>query len=140
VPRQPKRSDQRHGHRTRAEIAAAAPTKAAARVETCGPEPPVDLGEQGQRFFQSLRTSGQSVYYTDSDWETAALLSFAVQKFYDRPSAMLLSSIHQMLGALAVTEGERRKLRLELSNDVDENDPDEVAALTMIAGYRREAG
>lgn len=67
-------------------------------------------------LFLSMRESAQSRYFEPSDW---AYAKFALH-FADfllksqRPSAQLLASVQTMLTDLLVSEGSRRRVRLEV--------------------------
>lgn len=70
-------------------------------------------------LYKSLRDSGQSRYYEPSDWQYARLaLHFADQLLKSsRPSAQLLVTVNQMLSSLLVSEGDRRRVRLEIERN-----------------------
>lgn len=105
----PNRSDQRR-RRNKVEIDRAP-------VDTdqvYGPEPPDWLQGLALGWFEALRTSGQAIYYTDSDWASALIIAKAVERFEARPSAHMLTAILSGFGSLAATEGDRRRLRIEL--------------------------
>lgn len=82
-----------------------------------GPACPQHITGLGRKWYESLRTSGQSIYYTDSDWTAAMIQAKAIQAFEENPTASMLAAINNGLGSLAATEGERRKLNLELERD-----------------------
>lgn len=77
-----------------------------------------DLGgehsDQGHRWWEALRTSGQAQFYETSDWAHAELVVLAIDTFVKKPTAMMLASINQMSSVLLVTEGDRRRARVEL--------------------------
>lgn len=127
----PQRSDQRR-RRNKVDIDHA--PVATGRVY--GPEPPEWLAGLARDWFESLRTSGQAVFYTDSDWAAALIVAKAVERFESRPSAHMLTAILSGFGALAATEGDRRRLRIELERVQDE-DPDEQAGVTAIDEWQR---
>lgn len=70
-------------------------------------------------IYQSLAESGQSKYYEPSDWQYARLtLHFADSLLKSsRPSAQLLASVNQMLSNLLLSEGDRRRVRLEVERN-----------------------
>lgn len=125
-----------------------------------------------KRLYNSLKTSGQSDFYQNSDWamawslcddlsrykkqeDQADALNAAVVQWYEmtgdereeagldrkKPprfggkggSAMKLNAILDALGSLMVTEGDRRRLRLELQQPAPEQTP---ASVTAIADYK----
>ena len=67
-------------------------------------------------FYDSLRDSAQSRFYEPSDWVYARFtMHFANQLLYSsRPSSQLLAAVNQMLSNLLVSEGDRRRVRLEV--------------------------
>jgi hypothetical protein len=104
-----------------------------------------DWHPRAKALYASLKTSGQSDYYQNSDWQIALiacdLLSYCYGvNFYK--CTMLLAEINTMLTQLGVTEGARRQtMRVELEFPVEEeqsaeeNAIDEVAAL-LAEGYQ----
>jgi hypothetical protein len=77
-------------------------------------------------LYQSLKESAQNKFYEPSDWQTARLVMFALNQeltatYKDgsvRPiSAVKLQVINQMMASLMMTEGERRRARLEIERD-----------------------
>jgi hypothetical protein len=126
----PNRSDQRR-RRNKVDIDRAPTTT----DRVFGPEPPEWLNGLALDWFQSLRTSGQAVYYTDSDWSSALIVAKAVERFEERPSAHMLTAILSGIGSLAATEGERRRLRIELER-TSVQDADEDAAVTALNEWR----
>lgn len=77
-------------------------------------------------MYESLKDSGQAKFYEPSDWQYARLTMHLLNDMirprrskkgtgsYDRISAMSITAINQMLTALLVTEGDRRRVRLEI--------------------------
>lgn len=84
------------------------------------PIPELDLGETTHplvtSMYESLRHSAQAKFYEPSDWEYARLTFHFVNELLWRrePSAMMLASVNQMLTSLLMTEGDRRRVRLEV--------------------------
>lgn len=69
-----------------------------------------------QDLYESLAQSAQARYYEPSDWQYARFtLHFADQLVKSsRPSAQLLTAVNQALTDLLVSEGSRRRVRLEV--------------------------
>lgn len=128
----PQRSEQRR-RRNKVDIDKA-PVSTAGQVY--GPAAPEWLQGLARDWYESLRTSGQAIYYTDSDWTSAMIVAKAIERFESRPSAHLLTAILSGCGSLAATEGDRRRLRIELERPQDE-DPDERAGVTAIDEWQR---
>lgn len=67
-------------------------------------------------FWDSLGESAQNRFYEPSDWQYARFtLHFADQLVKSgRPSSQLLAAVNAALGDLLVSEGHRRRVRLEV--------------------------
>ena len=126
----PKRSDQRI-RRNRPDV----------EIETVSaigvvPVPEFDLSDVHplvNELFLSLKDSAQSRFYEPSDWAYAKFtLHFAdVLLKSSRPSGQLLSTVQTMLTDLLLTEGARRRVRLEV-----ERNQSEAAVLDVADMYR----
>jgi hypothetical protein len=83
-------------------------------------------------WFRSLARSGQSRFYEPSDWATAKLLADQMSRMLnlDEPNASMLNGIVQATRDLMTTEGQRRRMRLELERAEPDSDPalDEAVA------------
>ena len=91
-------------------------------------------------LFESLKTSGQSMYYEPSDWQRARLMveMLSHMLFSGRRSSQMYAAIQQDLRDLMVCEADRRRLRIEIergSTDTSEHD----AQVAQMAAYRRVA-
>lgn len=100
-------------------------TKAASTGEVYGP--PLAAGHKhslpSKRFYEALRRSGQAQFYEDSDWSYAAeVVCTALDAYHQRPSAAMLASLTQAMGPLLITEGDRRRARLELERSGNQQD------------------
>ena len=85
-------------------------------------------------WYESLKTSGQSDYFQDSDWAMAKIICDYLTLWYERPRAMDMANIETMMSKLGTTEGARRQiLRVELDAPVVE---DKSASLIAIDGYK----
>jgi hypothetical protein len=82
-------------------------------------------------LYLSLADSAQSRYYEPSDWQFARFaLHFAdVLLKSPRPSAQLLASVQTMLTDLLVSEGSRRRVRLEVERSQSGGEVLDVADL-----------
>lgn len=93
---------------------------------------------RAKEWFNSLKSSGMVDFYEESDWATAKILCDALTGWYaklpkDR-SAMLLDIILKQMGNLGATEGERRRMRIEL--DLPEI-PEETTGSKAMDMYRQ---
>ena len=100
------------------------------------------------RFYDSLRTSGQADFYQNSDWAYAYSVADDLSYYknplvnvagveYHKRSGQMLQSIYAAMASLLVTEGDRRRMHIELSAT---DDGGESAAVLAIADYRTELG
>jgi hypothetical protein len=99
-----------------------------------------------KRLYNSLKTSGQSDFYQDSDWMLAYSIceDLSVYKSpsfnrdgeeYFKRSGQMLQTIYSSMERLLVTEGDRRRVRIELSAPAPEG---ESATVLAIAAYRAD--
>jgi hypothetical protein len=67
-------------------------------------------------LYRSLAESAQSRFYEASDWQFARFaMHFADQLLKaQRASGPVLATVHSMLGELLVSEGARRRVRMEV--------------------------
>jgi len=143
----PKRSDQRRRRNK---------TEPVAKAQGGGSKPPPASSKWhpvARRWFQSLKKSGQSRFYEDSDWATAYLLAESISRelkpqpigntedgdvIYASlpPKGASLAAWLKAMTSLLVTEGDRRRARLELAA-APEVDPAEEAAVADLGSYRK---
>lgn len=112
---------------------------------------PIALG-----WYESLAVSGQAVFYESADWHTAYAMSEAMSREFKpqfvgmgedeegkpkpiimeiAPRAAFLNAWLKACAVLLATEGDRRRLRLELTRKgAEEAVPDDVSQLDE---YRR---
>lgn len=86
-------------------------------------------------FYDSLKESAQAKYYEPSDWEYARYVMYFINKLMrqgEKPSAVMFAAINSALSNLLVTEGDRRRVRIEVERDGQE------AEITDIAAYFKE--
>jgi hypothetical protein len=131
----PKRSDQRHGHLTKAQKAATQKVVVPGRVE----QPPLDLEHAhplAVAMYESLAQSGQAAFMEPSDWQYARWVAYVQSRAAQNPTAMIVMAVDKMLTNLLVVESERRRVKLELER-AQVLDVDEAAAVTSLAEYRK---
>lgn len=105
------------------------------------------------RWFESLKVSGQAQWYEASDWATAYLLAESMSRELSPqpvgntddgevvwasspPKGASLAAWLKAMSSLMVTEGDRRRLRVELEK-APEVDPYEEAAVADLASFRK---
>jgi hypothetical protein len=89
-------------------------------------------------WYQSLIDSDQSRYYQPSDWVIAQVVAEAIEDYAHNRKVSTLQAILSGATSLLATEGDRRRLRLELTRKVA--DTDEAAAVVAIAEYQSRLG
>lgn len=98
-------------------------------------------------LYRSLAESAQSRFYEPSDWQTARLTMLLINDMISvrrdkdgQPypiSAVKIQAVHQMMNTLLMTEGDRRRVRLEVERKP--SGPD--AKVTSIEDlYRKRLG
>jgi hypothetical protein len=92
---------------------------------------------RAKAWYRALKSSGMADYYQNSDYETARILCDALTEYYKRPTAMMLATILQGMTALGTTEGERRRMRIELEAPKEATTP---ASVTALNSYRKQLG
>lgn len=110
------------------------------------------------QWFESLAKSGQSTFYEPSDWGTAVMLAEAMSReLSDQPivvgkgkdatvemhkvpmTGAALSAILRGMTSLMVTEGDRRRVRLELLRPKPDGEEGGNADVTWLDDARRRA-
>lgn len=102
-----------------------------------------------KRFWDSLKTSGQSEFYQDSDWAFAYSLCDDLSQYkkplvnrdgeeYFKRSPEMLKALLAGMERLLVTEGDRRKVRVELHEPEPDKKTD--AAVLAIVNYKADLG
>ena len=87
-------------------------------------------------LYRSLKTSGQSKYYEPSDWwmaQVAAELTSDLLNSSKRSSEMV-KAVDAIWARLLTTEGERRRVRMEIERQTEDG---ESATVTAMDAYRR---
>lgn len=101
-----------------------------------------------KHIYESVATSGQADFYQDSDWAILYSLCDDVSYYktpskavainrktgevheYEKPrSGQMLQAIMSGLSALLLTEGERRRVRMELQSPAEEKPDLKVVAM-----------
>lgn len=131
----PKRSDQRR-RRNKAEGGI---STALGASSVAVPEPEPDWHPLARDWFVSLSQSGQSQFYEPSDWQTARIAATAMSRelFRDSIRSTMLAEFMSIAESLLTTEGDRRRVRLELERDSGE--PVEDPGVAIMDKYRKAA-
>jgi len=135
VPPIPKRSEQRRRRNSEE------PDRLTLRAAQAKPLPlRRGIHPLARRWYKALTDSGQSHFYEPSDWAVALLLAEAIHDFVDDPKAAKLNAILHGSSSLMATEGDRRRMRLELTREANADDTEEVAVVTALADYQDRLG
>jgi hypothetical protein len=91
--------------------------------------------DEAQWWYKSLMVSGQAKWYENSDWMTAYVAADLLsQMFICGYKPGLLAEWNNIASRLCVTEGDRRRVHLELvKTGVD---PDDEAAEEDVKGWQ----
>lgn len=85
--------------------------------------PELELGVEThyliRAYWESLTESAQAQYYEPSDWQHARLTLYVLNDMLisGKIGSMKLAEVNKMLSALLVTEGDRRRVRLEVERE-----------------------
>lgn len=103
------------------------------------PDPDPDWHPIAHRMWEALQTSGQSAYYQNSDWAMAYSLCDDLSYYKNgyKRSGQMLQVIYTTFASLLVTEGDRRRLRIELE---EPEEGQEEASVTAINKYQKALG
>lgn len=132
------------------------------RLSVTIPEPYPEWDELSMMAYNSLLTSGQKEFFQDSDWAYAFILldefnayrrpiparrmnkethkfedvydDDGNQVFYRKLSGQMFQTLMSALGALGMTEGDRRRMRIELKK----RPTGPSATVTAIESARRQ--
>ena len=132
----PKRSDQRRRRN--------APEVETTKVEASGTvrRPPASKGWHpiAKGWYESLVKSAQSKYYEPSDWHSARLVAEIMSKMAsgESTSTAEIAAMSKLMSELLVTEGARRRVRMEIERKADS--PKSSPGVTAIDEYRKRLG
>lgn len=95
-----------------------------------------------RELWASLPDSGQSRFYEPSDWAMAAILMEDLSHYMRsrQRSGVKLSALMSAFTSLLITEGDRRRVRLEIERaDAGEPVPENDPTVAIMADYRKMA-
>lgn len=105
------------------------------------PAPSESWEELAKDWYVGLQNSGIAEYYEQSDIEMARIiageLSHYLKSYEGKRSAMMFAALMTAMSSLGVTEGDRRRMRIELEK------PKEAkvsASVVAIADYQKALG
>jgi hypothetical protein len=117
----PKRSDQRRRRNVGDEPDVVEISGAAVLV------PPLrdDIHPLAASWYAALAESGQSRFYEPSDWMMAQIVAEAIEVYATSRKSTTLTGILAGSSLLLATEGDRRRMRLELTRATTESASDD---------------
>ena len=135
----PKRKDQLNGHRSRDERETAVTAPGAEKVSKPRADP--DWHPIASRLWESLGRSGQSRFYEPSDWAVAYSLmdDLSYYKSSSKRSGQMLATIMSAMSSLLVTEGDRRRVQIELARP-NADDSEENTKVAVMDKWRQKLG
>lgn len=82
-------------------------------------------------FYESLKQSGQAKYYEPSDWQFARYTMHFADRLVKsgKPSSQMLAAVNNALQDLLVSEGQRRRVRMEVEREQAKGEVVDVAAM-----------
>ena len=130
----PKRADQRRRTNTDGGPVTKGPASAVKGV----PAGSKDWHPAAKRWYAALKASGESHWYEPSDWAEAWVAAEVLSQMLqaEKLSAMLYASWQGVSARLLVTEGDRRRVRIELDRG-GQADPDAEAGVTAMDDWRK---
>lgn len=97
-------------------------------------------------MYDSIKASAAVKYYEPTDWQFARLTLYTLNqeliasRHQGKPvGAMKLTAINQMLSALLLTEGDRRRVRLEIERQPGDSPAGKVVDVTDMLKQRLAA-
>ncbi|AGR46421.1 hypothetical protein SEA_SUPERCHUNK_5 [Mycobacterium phage Superchunk] len=125
-------------------------------VQVIGPVQIPELGDMDYlgethplvtEMYESIKQSAAVKYYEPTDWQFARLTLYTLNqeliaaKHLGKPiGAMKLTAINQMMSALLLTEGDRRRVRLEVERqDTSQTGGAQVVSMTDMLKQRLAA-
>lgn len=98
------------------------------------PHPDPDWHPIATMVYKGLRSSGMADFYQNSDWAIAWSLceDLSVYKKSGKRSGQMLQVIYSTFSTLGISEGDRRRMRIEL----DEPEVESTASVTAIDEYK----
>jgi hypothetical protein len=106
------------------------------------PFPAKDHGHpMAVEWYEALQDSGIAAFYERSDWATAMIVAEELTHYFNtstsRRSAQMLTALFSMMTSLGATEGDRRRMRIELEKPKPVVDS---AKVTAINSYKSKLG
>ncbi|AMS00999.1 hypothetical protein SEA_ARCHERNM_5 [Mycobacterium phage ArcherNM] len=129
-----------------------APENPTETIQVIGTFAPPELGDVShlgethpliEEMYESIKQSAAVKYYEPTDWQFARLTLYtlnqeliAAQHNGKPVGAMKLTAINQMLSSLLLTEGDRRRVRLEIERNPGDPTAGKVLDMTDMLKQR----
>jgi hypothetical protein len=99
-----------------------------------------DAHPLAKAMYEALKESGQARYFEPSDWQRARLMCEILTRCLSAPriSSNLYAAIQSDMTALLMSEGDRRRVRLEIERGKSDGEA-EAERVAHMAAYRRAA-
>lgn len=109
-------------------------------VDLRGPELGLELAQLARDWYESLRESAQAQFYEPSDWQMARVAAQCLNDYMvdSKRSAMKFAAFQAATSPLLVTEGDRRRVRMEIDRSAPDSSAQD-AKVTALDRYRRVA-
>lgn len=93
-------------------------------------------------FWNAVGESAQTRYYEASDWQYLRICLHFLDKLLktNKPSAQMLTIVNQMLTDLLVSEGSRRRVRMEIEREQPQNNVVDVADYFRALAEKNDLG
>lgn len=120
MPGIPKRSDEKLGHRTNAELTVD-------KIEVGGPvripEPDEDWHPIALYAWEAFKSSPLNIYYTETDLAYGWMTCDAIDAAYLSKSAMKIAAAESMMRNGLFNEADRRRVKIEITRAEPETNP-----------------
>lgn len=142
----PKREAQRRRRNapgTKYATKAGAPKKAATPGAVTIPDPNPDWHHAARGWYDAFQRSGQSVFFTDTDWYTAWAAADVLSRELSNPGPVNAAAIAQFFKACSILlacEGDRRRVGLELEREKPDEQGNDGSVSWLDAARRRSTG
>jgi hypothetical protein len=133
----PKRSTERHGHRSTADQ----PELVEQAGEVDRPAPSENWHSTARGWYDSLTESGQSRFYEPSDWQQAHFCADLIHRTLtdEKINAQLVAQVRGLMADLLSSESARRRVSLEIVRVPADPAPTSGGNVTSMTGRRKRA-
>lgn len=137
IPAPKKRSEERTGHRTKAELEQVSKGQ---MQPVKWPRARKDWSYSVKEMYNSVKDSGTSYWYQQSDVTRLRFLCDEIERYKQagKQSAMMYTALISEMSNLMFSEADRRKANIELQHPASTAEED--AQVAHIADYQRELG